>query len=71
MPWISVTHSLPPDGELVLLWDSRANTLHTGCLNAGIWHAEGSTAADSITLDHITHWSWLLDSQLNWDPAED
>lgn len=71
MPFVKASDFKPPEDEPVHIHDSANNRILTGRYRAGRWYAEHplTGALDEIT--GITHWAYILDSELHDDSDDD
>ncbi|HEV2800312.1 MAG TPA: DUF551 domain-containing protein [Pyrinomonadaceae bacterium] len=65
MSWIKVADVTPPDGEPVLIYDERNRKMELGRYLDGQWFVERAPDGQLSRIDGVTHWCWLLDSQLD------
>ena len=70
MAWIKVAESVPPENELVLVYDNRNNKIEIGRTIDGKWYVEDKADGQLREIAEVTHWSWVLDSE-TYDSAED
>ncbi|HEX5704501.1 MAG TPA: DUF551 domain-containing protein [Pyrinomonadaceae bacterium] len=70
MAWIKVADSVPPENELVLIYDNRNNKMEIGRTIDGKWYVEDTADGQLREIAEVTHWSWVLDSE-TYDSAED
>lgn len=70
MSWIKSSERTPPENEHVLLHDNANGRMEVGRYIKGSWYVEDTRTGQLREVAAVTHWAWLLDSQLN-DESED
>jgi hypothetical protein len=71
MPWIKVADFTPPDNERILIYDERNSRMEVGRYIRGEWFVEHAQSGQLSKIAGVTHWGWLLDSEINWDSGDD
>jgi hypothetical protein len=69
--WIKVTDRRPPEDEQILIHDDKHNRIEVGRYIGGRWYVENLHTGASSEIQGVTHWGWLLDSQINDDSDDD
>lgn len=62
--WIRASEHLPPEGEQVRLHDNRLARIELGRYLRGRWYVEDARDGRLTEIEGVTHWGWLLDSEL-------
>jgi len=70
MAWIKASARTPPEDEQVLIHDNANSRIELGRYVRGKWYVEEASSGRLSEISTVTHWCWLLDSQLN-DESED
>ena len=70
MAWIKVADTAPPENEQVLIYDAGNSTMELGRQVAGKWYIEDARDGQLREIAEVTHWSWILESQM-YDSADD
>ena len=65
MGWIKASDVTPPEDEPILLHDNRHSRIEVGRYVAGRWYVEDTRDGRLREVAGVTHWAWLLDSQLD------
>ncbi|HEV2706150.1 MAG TPA: hypothetical protein VGV59_09515 [Pyrinomonadaceae bacterium] len=71
MSWIKATDTTPPENEQVLIHDNVNSRMELGRYIKGKWYVEDTRTGQLRETDAVTHWGWLLDSQLHDDSDDD
>lgn len=67
MSWIKVSDKTPPENEQILIYDARNSRIESGKYIDGEWFIEDAQGGQLNKIAGVTHWAWILDSQINWD----
>lgn len=70
MAWIKVEESVPPENEPVLIYDNLKSKIALGRTLNGKWYVEDTPDGPLRELADVTHWSWILESEM-YDSGED
>jgi hypothetical protein len=71
MAWIKVADRMPPENELLHIYDERSNTMEVGRYMNGEWFIEDVRSGGLSKISGVTHWAWILDSEINWESGDD
>jgi hypothetical protein len=71
MPWIKVSDMTPPENEQILIHDERNNRMEVGRYVDGEWFIEHARSGQLSKTSGVTHWAWMLDSEINRDSGDD
>jgi hypothetical protein len=71
MSWIKATDWTPPENEQILIYDGQNNGMEIGRYLNGKWYVEDLQDGELREITGVTHWGWLLESQLIDDSDDD
>lgn len=71
MSWIKVSSLVPPEDEQVLIHDNKSSRIELGRYKRGKWYIENLQTGETLEVAGITHWCWILESQINDDGDDD
>jgi hypothetical protein len=71
MSWIKATDVMPPEDEQILLHDAANERIEVGRYVGVRWYVEDVRDGRLRGIEGVTHWAWILDSQLNDDSDDD
>lgn len=71
MSWIKVADRRPPENEPVHIYVERNSRMEVGRYMNDEWFIEDVRSGQSSKISGVTHWAWILDSQINWDSGDD
>jgi hypothetical protein len=71
MSWIKSSDRLPPENEQILIHDNKNSRIETGRYLNGKWYIEDLRNGGTSEIPSVTHWGWILDSQLNDESDDD
>jgi hypothetical protein len=69
--WIKATDTTPPEDEQILIHDNENHRIELGRYIKGKWYVENLPDGKLSEIAGVTHWAWILDSQLNDDSDDD
>ena len=71
MPFVKASEHTPPEGEPVHVHDAGSGRILTGRYAGGRWYVEDGPDGRLREISGVTHWGWILDSELNDDSDDD
>ena len=71
MAWIKATDVKPPENVQILLHDNARSRIEVGRYVAGRWYVEDQRDGRPREVAGVTHWAWMLESQLGDDSDDD
>jgi hypothetical protein len=67
MSWIKASDVRPPEDEQILIHDNQNSRIELGRYIKGRWYVENIETGRLSEIAGVTHWSWILDSEINDD----
>jgi hypothetical protein len=71
MSWIKVADVRPPEDEPILIYVEGNGRMEVGRYVNGEWFIEDERSGQLSKIAEVTHWAWILDSEINWDSGDD
>lgn len=71
MSWVKVADRMPPEDEQILIHDNKNSRMVVGRCIKGRWYIEDTETERLSEISGVTHWGWILDSQLNDESDDD
>lgn len=71
MPLVKASEHTPPEDEPIHIHDGEGGRILTGRYVAGRWYVEDARDGSLRQIEGVTHWGWILDSELNDDSDDD
>lgn len=71
MSWIKVADRMPPQDEQIHIHDDKNSRMETGRYVNGQWYIENTQTGELSEISGVTHWGWILDSEMNDDSDDD
>ena len=71
MSWIKVADRTPPENEPILIHVEQNSRMEVGRYVNGKGFIEDARSGELSGITGVTHWAWMLDSQINWDSGDD
>lgn len=69
--WIKAAKRMPPENEQIRIHDDRNNRIELGRYIGGRWYVEDLRDGRLSETTGVTHWGWLLESELTDDSDDD
>ena len=71
MAWVKAADLTPPENEQIHIHDNRNNRIESGRYIDGRWYVEDLQTGRLTEIHGVTHWGWILDSELQDDSDDD
>lgn len=71
MAWIRASDRVPPEGEEIGIYDGRHDRIEFGRYVRGRWYVEDLRDGRLREIAGVTHWCWILDSEVNDESDDD
>lgn len=65
MSWIKVADSMPPENELIAIYDNQNSKTEFGRYINGKWYIENTRDGHLTEIAEVTHWGWILESEID------
>lgn len=67
MAWTKVADRMPPEDEQILIYVESDGKMELGRYINGAWFIEDAGSGQLSKIAGVTHWAWMLDSEINDD----